>query len=645
MPADWTETHAPVRSFNDTLTLDEAGSGESGTFTVDMIGAYHSADIVTGSGVGVLEAGGTVGTDVHYHLVLTGHHDDTGNVIDTVTYSETGTSTANEGLTYTTTSYNGDEFTNELDATYNQSWSVLYTAVFADGTWTVTGYTANPATVVHWHTRTDDNQAGSYSEITVDTGFQDSESLAGPNSFAYMGDCWWDEHTHSHVPDPNGGPPTDYYGDNPSDAPFSGTAPLDPFAPDPSLVPWRAETPTAVDFTFHGVDTTNGRLTESAVYTNGQTDVPSYDVTGTESESDHLVEDEPSLPDSGLENYHKDRTYGADTTTTGSGSVVGGVYSGDYQVDRNRTDGADNVLDVRDSETSGTDDDGNPFDLLFNSRTEQVTNGSYQVTHDYMDNDAGTTLTGSNYTYSDGSTIADHQWGTLNGDPYDDSNTHTEAGSDSFPWPAEPGPIDTTIPIPVAPIGVPFAQCGGQTPPPPPIPGGVLFGGGPTEPLLHLPQEYYNHKIQKIGEDEKLKVGRTVAQMSVMQEMNLAAQSGDPMYSSGTFTKVNNGLTFAQAVGKDSDLDKRIDTAKENFEALGWTGAATTVDVKISYAVQPAAAGQDRSGKCVIQYQFIVNVTGTTKSGKAVSVVGDATLGGAGWFVDDNLKTATLTDR
>jgi hypothetical protein len=198
--------------------------------------------------------------------------------------------------------------------------------------------------------------------------------------------------------------------------------------------------------------------------------------------------------------------------------------------------------------------------------------------------------------------------------------------------------------LPQSPISAGFSQYGGQAPPIPPLPGGVLFQN-PGGSLGRGPQLYYNSEIQRIGENAKKKVAKSVGQNWIMLEMGNEAQAnGGTRYSSGKFTFTGKGETFAEAAGMGSDLDKAISADKKSFDKQGWKNISISVDVEVKYYVEPAPPGQNRSGKCVVQWRFVNNVTGT-KNGVTRTVVGNGGLGGDGWFVDDNLKTTELADR
>ena len=117
------------------------------------------------------------------------------------------------------------------------------------------------------------------------------------------------------------------------------------------------------------------------------------------------------------------------------------------------------------------------------------------------------------------------------------------------------------------------------------------------------------------------------------------------MGNAGNAIGARKGQTFAQAVGLGKALDKEKEKVSAGFPTI--PVKTVTVDVEIKYYVEPPAVpGQNRSGKVVVEYKFIIRVTGTsTITAAVVTAIGSTRVRGSNWFVSEGLKTATLVDQ
>ena len=643
----YSETHLHTESFSHTATLDETGSGDAGTYTLDVVGETLSRDTATGSGGDITSASGALTTDVTYHLIIHGVHTQSGDEVVDESYTQTGSATESHSVTYDPQSQGGN--TVQYDGDYTLTWSLSWSGVVSDGalSFTSLSYVRSEQTDYHMHI---ENGNGGFTDQRISTGSDINETGSGTEA-TYTGQSWWEEHDHTHSPGlsggpdgPPSGPPNDSYYDNSWSLLVSGTGQLGT-TPLEYDIPWKAEESTAASFAFHGVTVDAGTLTENATYTEGRLDINSFATTSHSSDLSDVIEDEPAIPDSGTgsENYHKDEIYAYTNDTTGSGSYVNAVYSADFHVDQVASDSAHNILTVEGDHTVGTTDEGEPYDLTFNYRSDQTTNATYTISFDYHDSNDRSSVLSSAYSFQEGSLTNVRHWGTRNGTGFDESTTNVESGNNSFTITGDNVPINSSL----LPEAYPFtnggqgqflASYGTLIAPLPPLPPDIWYVQNVPNPVF-----IYNAKIKAIGNKALQKTAKTAGNLWVMLEMENKWTLGQKPNMADTFTFVGKGKTFGIAVGKDSEVGKAMAAAVKAATAQGFSNVTTTEDAQITYFVEPAPAGAlGRSGKCVCLYKIIVNVTGTKNGVQRTTAW--TPVEGDFWFIDDNLKTKDLTD-
>jgi hypothetical protein len=295
--------------------------------------------------------------------------------------------------------------------------------------------------------------------------------------------------------------------------------------------------------------------------------------------------------------------------------------------------GAHDVLTITDDYSTGLDEDGQPFQMTSNYTSDRTTGGTYTNDFDYHDGNDGPRLLNSTYSSEEDSTTDFHLLGVRNGTAFDDTNSQYESGGPSFGISGDNFPLDSPDLYQAYPYTTPDSSrflipYGGPDRPPPADSIGLLQGG-----IGRLPQNYYNHRIQQIGEDAKKKVANQSAQRLVMQEVNMTLRL------TGSFT-IDTPGTWAQAVGKSKAYDKAVAAAEKWAKGRGWTGITVTPYVDMTYYVEPGQPGQNRSGKCVVEYWIRIKVNGTV-GGRPTSAIYDVVYGNL-YFIDDNLKTMNL---
>jgi hypothetical protein len=469
-----------------------------------------------------------------------------------------------------------------------------------------------------------------YWDSHVETGASVDETGSGTGA-SYTGATWYESHDHSHYPYP----PYDDYSDESWSHPDSGAVPLDRTALT-APVTWKAEEPTAANFSWHGESQLSGALTETATrHDMYRLEVNSFQTTSHDSDMGHLIEDEPGVPDSGdgAENYHKDETLTGVNDTTGSGSYLNSTYSADFHVTEFASMDAHDVLTITNDYSTGLDEDGQPFQMTSNYTGDRTTNGTYTNDFDYHDANDGPRLLNSTYSSGANSRTDFHLWGVRNGAAFDDTDSQYESGGPSFGIPGDAVPIESPVLYQAYPYTRPdssgfLVAYGGADRPPPAASVGLLQSG-----VGRLPQAYYNYRIQQIGEDAKKKVANQNAQRYVMLEVNMTQRL------TGSFT-IDKPATWSQAVGKSKAYDKAVAAAEKWAKGRGWTGITVTPYVDMTYYVEPGQPGQNRSGRCVVEYWIRIKVNGTV-GGRPTSAIYDVVYGNL-WFIDDNLKTMNL---
>lgn len=625
---DYEETHTVTRSFSHTITLDESGDASSGIFTLDIVGEAHYIDVASGSNDTILTASGTLASHVSYHSVLQGHFSSVGFTVDTQSYTETGSNSSVWSIEYHS-SMMGDF---AIESNYASSWSLSWSASFVNEVQTVDSFAYVDGWQHTWH-----SFRGFLDGSTVDEDVTAGAQATGNSTedTSYTGSSWWDEHIHNTFPNP-GGEPFETFFDTSWNNPLSGTVTIPTDAAKDQLE-WRAEHPTATNFTFHGVMQLGGTLDLDATWTSQGLDINSFSSTSIDSASGHVVEVEPSPPISGggQESYHRDQAYFAATSASGTGSVLGGVYAADFQVIEEGTENSANELTVDAVHSSDIDEVGDAFDLLFSHTSEATTSGGWQNTFNYHDADDGTRLIDSYYSGGESSASATHSWGVRNGVSFDESSSQSGGDSSSFSIQGTGRLFESHLLVQNYPFrhvenaGLLLAYNSAR--PVAPLAGNVFAQKG-------LPKSFYERKIKEIGENAKLKVGHLGVRRLVMGEI-----STNPKHSA-TFTFDGEGVnTLAAAMGHADALQKVQKDAEAAAEGTYKLSAFTiNTDVQATFHVEPAP-GQNQSGKCVVEYRFRITIQGTDGAGRprTISYSGTA-VGGGMWFIDDNLKTTDL---
>jgi hypothetical protein len=146
----YVETHTLTRSFALTLTLDESGSAASGTYTLDILGETHQQDQVSGAG-DYVSSSGTLTADATYHSVISGRHTPTGDVVDSQTYSESGTATEIHAVRTGPIPENDDRRVYDYDGNETVQWDLSWSAVVAGGALSFTSFSNVHSDDVTWH--------------------------------------------------------------------------------------------------------------------------------------------------------------------------------------------------------------------------------------------------------------------------------------------------------------------------------------------------------------------------------------------------------------------------------------------------------------------------------------------------------------
>jgi hypothetical protein len=633
----YTETHQLTRSFSQTITVDQSGSGTYGTFTVDTIGQTHLTDGAIGSGGNVTDAEGTLVTDTSYHLVVHGHHTADGDVIDDEAYSESGTAGRTDEVRYDF--INGD--TQEFDGTYSKAWTTSWTAIVTNGQMSFSAFSYAQAESTTWHMR-DDHSDGSYEDSSISTGWSLAEYGTGTVAvYAWTGTR--ESHSHSHTPGSEGGlgmppsPPSNTYDDQTWSNSASGSTQLntDPQSVD---VGWNAEVTGAVGYTWHGVQTTSGALAETATYVDGRLDINSFETTSHFALFTHLVEDEPSVPDSGTgeEDYWKDDVYSFSKDTTGQGTYIYGDYEADFQDVRAASFTGHSILTVDGEEISGVDESGQPFELAWNYSSDRVTSGSATIIFNYHDDNDGTLVTSASYSRTDDSATSSQDWGSLDGDAFNEFSTSSEGAGSSLSLSGDGIHINSENLQDAFPFNSSLnpqflAAYGGLMQQP--LPPDIWFVQNVPNPIF-----FYNREVNRIGKLALNKVLATVLNEAVLLDM--ADQPGVGLKASGRFT-LENGESLAQAAAKGRDLDKAAEQVVKLLKGFKYQ------DVKVvrklatyTYGVEDAGTNP-RSGRVAVSFRIDLVVSFKNTNGQPSEGTYSGTSGEA-WFVDDKIKTADL---
>jgi hypothetical protein len=646
----YSETHSLTQNETNTVTVDESGTGSSGTFSIDVVGSAHSADSASGSGSGgnaSVSKGGTGNSQFSYHLTMSGTYDSGSFTVTSETYTETGSYSTSDNGTWTFTSDQGSS-TYHWDDTASGNYSLSWSAAESGGQLQYTSYSLDETDTAHWHTHTT-SPDGSYTDSTWDASSTVHTSGSG-YSADYTGTNSWHEHHYSYYANP-GGTPYDYTYDYGYTNPVSGTTYLGLY--EGIYMPWEAGTSDATGFTFHGSSSEASTLTETATFHTADSSGSSFDVnsfssTYHSSDSGHVVDDEPGVPDSGgdlggdlggpggnpggdpgsgSDLFHRDESFNATDDLTGSGSYVGGSGNADYHAVETGSYDVANSYTSTGEESFGYDDDGEPFDLVFNFHRDGTGSGSLTQVHDYHDSGLGLALSGESFSGSGSNLINSHIWGSRNGVPFDETSTTPGSWGSSF---SLPGGGPAVVAPPDGAVGA-FPLVGMTTP------NMVFFTSDwpqnlPTTPVRGKPgqiQDWYNRKVMEIGEAAKKKVTNLDVKQAVLWEINNTPFGIWPR-ASGTFT-YDEGWTFVIGLGRDSEVSKDQKKWEKTFKELGYTDVKlTATKAEITYAVDMTPSPDPtklRSGNVVATYKIILYFTAKNKAGTPIAPVRDSIQG------------------
>lgn len=638
MPASpgltYSEHHSVSRAEANTLTVDEAGTGSSGTFSIDFTGSSESDDTVEGSG-GASDFSTTTEGSGHneysFHLVISGEYADGVMTITSETYTETGSYSNTQAITLITAGG-----TDRWDVASSGSYTLSWTAATSEGQLTYTSFSAESTDTAHWRRQT--TSAGVETDATWDDVSTAQTSGSGTEA-NYTGSILW----HQYRRTVSGG--SEETTEWSSTTPVSGTAWIGtPYRF--TDVGWYAGTYDATGYTFHGETTETASLTEEATLhtsdgSNWQFDVDSFNSSSHNSDMGHVVDDEPAVPESGTgtESYHRDEMHSYSDDVTGSGSYVGGAGDADYHAVETAAYSAANSYVVDGDEESGYGGNGAPFDRVYNYSGTTTGSGSVTNTHDYHDTGSGLALSWASFVGSGSSQMDWHSWGTLDGQAFDDTSSTPESWSSSVSAPGDPTPVniadgaDEAFPVQgmETPNQVFFTAA--QLPVPQPIPLSVVPGPAGTA------QSVYNNLVVKYG-GRALKLGaKEFIKENVILEM--LAQPTDPP-ATGTFTHPK-GQLFSIAFGLSSEVDKanrRFVKEMEDKQTGYKSIKLDSVTVVIDYAVdQPNL--KFRSGKIALQYRVVLNYSATTAAGLPIKPMRIAVTGGV-QVHDSEVETMTL---
>lgn len=588
------------------VTVDQAGTGASGTFTVTVAAANVSTDTATGSAAGnaSLTASGIGSVQAASHLIISGTYGNGAFTVTSETYSEIGSYSAIQNTTRTN-SDGSNTTTNRLDANRSGNYTLTFSvAAGTNGQLVYTAYSYSATDSVHWYTSST-STTGNFSETTTDSNRTITTTGSG-SSASSTGSTSWQE-THRVIYPMPGGSTYDHTWGSGYTNPISGSTNLPPVTVSTADWVWRAGTPNATDYTFHGVATQNGSLVESAtsrVTNAGITiDVTAFNSTSQTSDSGHVVDNEPGSPASGTELFHRDETFAYVNDVTGNGSYVGGSANANYHAVEVSTFAAADVYTINNDFSTGVDDDGQAYSLNFNYNITTNGNGTITDTHDYHDSGAGLELTGGSIAMMGDTTVASRAWGTRNGQSFDNPSLNIETVNKSTTYPASPGAVgiadglENAFPFRgMVNPGTVFIQSTGVQ-----VANGVLGRG---------PQAWYNYYMGQAGKNAETKAGIFVLKADIMWELGTQPNGGNPP-ATATFKTLKVGDNYGVAFKLTNKLDAEAGKFIKQKERAGWSGTKlVSTDIEVTYAVDQA--GQNpRSGNIAAHYKFIQNFSGT----------------------------------
>ncbi len=611
LPSGHAETHAIIRNEATTLTVDQAGTGSAGTFTVTVDAGSFSSDTAFGGAAGIpsvtTTGSGTGQTTAHF--VMSGTYANGAFTVTGKTYSETGSYTVIQS-TVTTYPKDGDSQITRVDTTrsgnHTLGWSA---AVGTDGQLAYTSYDFVSTEAAHTYTK-QDYSGGGFHEMTTDAAFTVHTVGSGPLA-TYTGTDWSTTTSRTRYPNPGGSPfeSTSTWGWN---NPVGGSVQLSGLYESTADWTWNAGTANATNYTFHGVAVRNDALAETATlraegFGGSALDVNSFSSTSHTSDTGHVIDEEPGTPTSGTELYHRDELGTSVADMTGSGSYISGYANADFHAAVTSSYAVANRFDVRDRQSTGLDDDGQAYTQIDNYSSTTNGSGTATNTHDYHDSGTGLILTGETIGFVGGSTVGTRAWGTRNGQAFDTPSVNVESVNRSLTIPGSAGVVakadglENAFPYRgmILPKDWMFCQVGG-------IPGAILGRG---------PQAWFNAREKGLEGQAKRKV---VVQYTMKVELFVAfgmTPNGEKTPAMGSFT-ILSGDTFAIGMLEDGKFDK------EAAKYVKQSGKAGVVDgltaskprAEITYAFDGADKAV-RSGNVAVQYRIVQDYTGTINKG------------------------------
>lgn len=650
LPPGYEETHALTRTESHTLTLDQVGSGSSGTFTIDVVGRSAYGDAASGDGelgtapIVTTLTGGGGGGSLTYHLVVGGTYDNGVFTVTSQSYTETGSSSLWQAYSHTSEYPGYGWYKDSWNSTHDEGHTLTYTAARdTNGVMGYTSYLLVSSESAHWYQRSE-YSTGGYTDTTSDTSSVGAIQWDGMQAVR-SGARSWGSVTTWYYPNPNGPPNEGSYGSGWTD-PVSDTVSLPSLNTSTSGWVWRAGTSDATDFMYHGVSKFRTDLTESARYSSpdGQTpvfEVLDFDLTSHASDSGHTIDDEPGVSDSGTGTtaFHRDEFFAAADDVTGYGLYTVADTDATFTAVRTGTNTTDDEYEVLGDHTFGEDENGDPVELWYNATDARTGSGTTTITNTFHDTGLGLELVGLATTHDDTSTTNTHSWGETNGVTFNTSNTATESSTTAYSYPTEgiidiPSELDRTAPV--RSLLIPHQLFYVQQPGPVPLPSSPARGpaGGV--------QGWYNDQIVRIGADAE---GKTVRGIHLVNQLRQAIEN-DPrrgagaVRATGTF-EFAGGVAFAQGVGKGDEVARM----QQNSIALLAEAYRVTPDavvlqpegtvVTCTYGFDQANLPK-RSGNIAISYRIwqkfrITKPDGTIVSANRGSVVDVLVLTNQGW--------------
>ncbi len=439
LPTGYAETHAIVRNESTSVTVDQAGTGSAGTFTVTVDASSFSSDTAFGGAAGIpsITTTGTGTGQSTAHFVISGTYAGGAFTVTSETYSETGAYSVIQS-TVTTYPNDGNSLTHRADTTRTGNHTLTWTAAIGTGgQLAYTSYDYVSTEAAHTYTK-QDYSGGGFFEVTTDAAFTVHTVGSGPLA-TYAGTDWSTTTTRTRYPNP-GGSPFESTSTSGWNNPVGGSVQLGGLSESTANWTWNAGTATATNYTFHGVAVRNDALAETATLRaegfGSAIDVHSFSSTSHLSDTGHVVEDEPGTPTSGTELYHRDELYASAADVTGSGSYTSGYANADYHAAVTINYAVANRFDVRDQQSTGLDGDGVAYTQTDNYSSIDSGSGIRTEIDDYHDGATGLVLTGGTIGFIGASTFNTRMWGTRNGDVFDIPHTITESLNESHTQPA-----------------------------------------------------------------------------------------------------------------------------------------------------------------------------------------------------------------